>query len=432
VLAGAAGAKAPPPVPAEFAARGALADSPSREPMLGISFRNAGGTLAWFDPLTLTTLRGRKAPLATYTGTWAFSEDRAAVVFGSWELSRLRFVNARTMRVTGGLSLTRGAGGIRAIAWPRPDRLLAILSDAPTPVLAVIDPQSRRVLRRVPLAGAVYGIQRLSDGLAFLLGEDDSFAPARVATADAEGTIRTVTVSRVRVGTVVDQDGGGYHARTMSPGFAVDPEGRRAFLVAADSTVAEVDLDKLGVAYHELDHPSFFGRLSHWLVPTASAKEVEGPTRQARWLGSGLIAVGGLDYSLTKGPDGKERQIAKPAGVTLVDTSSWRTRTLDAEASEFSVAGDLVIASGGSYDSAEAEADIRGIGIVAYGLDGRERWRLHPGERRWLNPVCALGYVYLDGNRMEVVDLATGAVVKQLERHSEPWPSLLADRASIP
>jgi len=46
----------------EATATGPLA-SRTLPPVLGISYRSDRGTLAWFDPLTLRMLPGRKAPL---------------------------------------------------------------------------------------------------------------------------------------------------------------------------------------------------------------------------------------------------------------------------------------------------------------------------------------------------------------------------------
>ena len=411
----------------------APAPSSASRALLGISFRTANGALAWFDPMTLAPLKGRKAALGRHVNSWAFSADRSRVVFGSWQVPELRFVNARTMRAAGDLRVLRGAGHVDVLKWLRPDRLVALVNDEPSELIVVIDPQARKVLRRVVLPRPVWGTSRVGNELVLLLGSaSNSFQPAQIAVASADGDLRVTTVDRIRIGTVVDEQSSDYRGRTLHPGFAVDPDGRRAFLVAPDSTVAEVAIDSLDVRYHELDRPSLFGRIARWLVPAAQAKEVEGPVRDARWLGGGLIAVSGTDFSLTKGPDGKERQLARAVGLTLVDTSSWRSRVLDQGASEVLVAGDLVIAAGGTYESNDDGGEPPGIGLVAYGVDGRERWRLHPGERRWLSPAGGLGYVYLDDKHMEVVELATGRVVKTLERDGQPWPVLLTGQDSMP
>jgi hypothetical protein len=49
--------------------------------------------------------------------------------------------------------------------------------------------------------------------------------------------------------------------------------------------------------------------------------------------------------------------------------------------------------------------------LRAFGIDGRERWRLHPGEYRWLDPAGPVGYVQLSEISTEVVDLVSGSVL---------------------
>jgi hypothetical protein len=408
----------------------------SPPPVLGISYRPSGsgstGTLAWFDPLTLEKLRGRKAPLGAVLGSWAFSADRAVLALGSCGGTfkpRMRFVNARAMRVLGDLRLPAGYECASSLVWLSPDRLLAVVRRSASSAIAVIDPIARRVLHLTELPASPWATARSASELVLMFGSRDSFAPAEVAVVDREGRMRTVSADRVLAGTVVDYASEDYRARTISPGFAVDQEGRRAFLVPASGPIAEVDLETLEVAYHELDRPSLVGRFLRWLEPAAEAKLMEGPAREARWLGDGMLAVSGMDYSIAKRA-GESVEVGKPVGVKLVDTHSWRTRMLSAESSGFAVAAGLVIAQGGWFGEQRA-AD---PGIVAFGLDGHERWRLHRGEGRWLDPVGSLGYgyVWLGEGRREVIDTATGTLLRTIKRNEQtnPWPDLLAEQAS--
>ncbi len=405
------------------------------QPVLGISYRTFGGALAWFEPGTLRMLPGRKAPLGGYLGNWAFSADRAVLAIASCdegaEVPAIRFVNARTMRVQGDLRLSQYRGCASSLTWLRPDRLLAVVTAAGYPDLVVVDPLARRVLRREPLPAEPWATARTQDELVLMLGTYGAFAPARVAVVDAEGTVRVATVERVLAGNVVDQSSDFPRIREISPGFAVDPAGRRAYLVPASGPVAEVDLETLAVTYHELDRPSLLTRVAHWLVPAAQAKALEGPVRTARWLGDGLIAVSGMDYSMVRISKGDEVEIGTPAGVSLIDTRSWTTHRLSGEASEFAVAPGRVIAQGGSWDSQDDR--YIGPGLLAFGLDGRERWRLHAGEYRRIDPAGAVGYVYIAAGRAEVVDLATGVVLRTIQRNERrnPWPQLLAAQQSV-
>ncbi len=399
-------------------------------PMLGFSFRTAGGTLAWFDPPTLEPLPGRKAPLARHWGSWAFSADRAVLATAGCDAPGIRLVNARRMKVLGDVRLSPAGECSEALTWLRPDRLLAVVETGTESTLVVVDPRSRRVLRREPLDGQVRATGRAAEALVLVLSEYGRIGPMRLAVVDADGVVRTVTLDRIVGGTVVGEEGPDSSARTVEPGLAVDPDGARAFLVPAAGSLAEVDLTTLALRYHDLSEPvSLLGALRRWLSPSAQAKEIDGPTRFARWLGDGLIAVTGTDYSTTTDAAGKRRLLGRAVGLRVIDTHSWTARTLNRDASAFVLAGDLVVAEGGSIDSARDQQV--GVGLVAYGLDGRERWRLHSGAQVWLNPAGAVGYVSADQSRVEVVDLASGTVVRTLGGNDgKQWPLLLAGPAS--
>jgi hypothetical protein len=381
-------------------------------PVLGISNRWPGGRLAWFEPLTLRMLPGRKAPLGRHYGSWAFSADRATLAIGSCGDTRsrgIRFVNARAMRVLGDLQLSRSVTDdcTSSLTWLAPRRLLAVVQSGVSVVL--VDPVARRVLRREGLPARPWATGRTRDELVLLLVNHGSFVSTRLAVVDAGGRIRIATVDRIVSGTIEEGDGSEYRARTIQPGLAVDPESRRAFVVPQSGPVAEIDLRTLAVSYHELDPPSLVGRLLRWLTPAAQAKVFEGPMREAHWLGDGMIAVSGVDYSTTPNAGGEPLMTEAPAGVRLIDTGSWTTRILDDEASGVAVGAGLVVAQGGRWDSGRE----RGIGpgLRAFGLDGRERWRLHPGEYRWLDPAGPIGYVQISEISTEVVELVSGSVL---------------------
>lgn len=411
--------------------------------VLGISYKTKGGTLAWFDSLTLRTLRGRKVPLAGHTGSWALSADRSLLAIGNCDgrdVASIRFVNARSMRAVGDLRLSPGGDCVSALTWLRPRRLLAVVHsmNSRDTAVVVVDPVARRILRRTQIASSddetVWsGSVATKNELVLLLGTYDSFVPARLAVVDPEGNVRVVTVERVLLGTVFDDESeDDRRARTIYPGFAVDPESRRAFLVPPSGALAEVDLQKLSVSYHELEHPSLLRRFLRWLDPAAEAKGIDGPIRDARWLGQGMLAVSGTDYAMQRDAQGNEIEIGTPAGVTLIDTRSWRATMLSPRSSGFAVAPGLVIAQGGRWDPGQQR--MVGPGILAFGFDGRERWRLPQPAGEGLDSAGALGlgYVWLGQGRKQVVDLATGRPLRTLRRNEQlnPWPRLLAAQSS--
>lgn len=399
----------------------ATATEPARaaktlSPVLGISYRSPGGALAWFEPLTLRMLPGRKAPLGGHLGgSWAFSPDRSTLAVANCERAStrpgIRFVNARAMRVLGDIQLSRYDGCTDSLTWLKRDRLLAIVRTGGRSELVVVDPLARRIIRRdSPWGDWSIAIGRTADELVLLLASPGAIGPARLAVVDAEGTMRVATVDGVLAGTVEVEGGSSdYRARTISPGLAVDPGGRRAFIVPHEGAIVEIDLATLAVSYHELERPSLLGRFWRWFMPSADAKMLEGPVRQAGWLGDGMIGVSGQDYSIDPSDRGEERFSASPVGLSLIDTRSWTTRRLDDEASGFAVASGLVIAQGGRWDSGQERGS--GPGLRAFGLDGQERWRLRSGEYRWMDTAGSVGYVYIGEWGAEVVDLTTGSIL---------------------
>jgi hypothetical protein len=406
-------------------------------PVLGIAARPDGrAVLAWFDPLSLKTLPGRKVPLGSHRGAWSFSHDRSVLAIADNKKSELRFIDARRMRMLGDLRLSTG-GTAWLLAWVRPDRVLAVVGGEQATQVVVVNPRTRTVIRRTELPGPVWSsaTTRIAGGLVLLLGADGAFAPARVAVIDADGGVRVATVSRIPIGTVWNErEGESPAGDTRQPGLAVDPSGGTAFLIGGGAPVAEIDLATLDVSYHEVSEPtSLLGRLRNWLEPDAEAKVLTGPTRYARWVSDDLIAVAGTDHSTWKDAQGKEQYRARAVGVRLIDTRSWTVQTLRADASYFETGSGVIFAMGGSWDSSTQTHD--SVGIVAYDLGGHERYRLHTGENVWLNAAAPLGYIYLGdgGERVEIVDLATGTILGRVERGArDEWPYLLAASGSIP
>jgi hypothetical protein len=403
--------------------------------VLGISTRFLHSTLGWFDPLTLKAIPGRKAPLAGHAGSWAFSADRSVLAIGGCQehaLPSIRFVNARAMRVLGDVRIAPGGDCVERLAWLRPRRLLAIVtggtsSDA---ALVVIDPVARKVLRRTEVAetdALLWSSLATSDELVLLMAKDDAFAPARITLVDADGDVRPVIVDRVVIGTVFDEDSADPRATTVSPGFAVDPDGRRAFLVPASGPVAAIDLQTLDVSYHPLDHASLLKRFLRWLEPAAAAKSVEGPHRYARWIGDGLLAVAGTEYSVGRDARGGEVEVEAPAGVWLIDTRSWSSTMLSSASNDFGLAPGLVIAEGGRWDSNAQK--LVGPGVIAFGFDGRERWRL-PQSNSWMDAHRGLGYGYVAREgALDVYDLETGTLLRTIKIDHQA-PTLLDAKAS--
>jgi hypothetical protein len=141
---------------------------------------------------------------------------------------------------------------------------------------------------------------------------------------------------------------------------------------------------------------------------------VSGPTRSARWLGDGRLAVTGADDELIT-DRGNREQRSRPAGLRIVDTRDWTYRTIDPHAIAVHVAGRLLLATGQS--AYLAPDDEKTGGMTAYTLDGQRRWSLFPGRDAWVEQVAGRRAFVLAGvgtvgtaPKPRVVDLRTGRV----------------------
>jgi hypothetical protein len=221
----------------------------------------------------------------------------------------------------------------------------------------------------------------------------------------------------------IDADGNpvpGRNERRL-PGLALDSATDRAYIVAADAPVAQVDLHSLALAYHGLSAPvSFFSRVRDWLEPAAQAKgQIDGPSRSARWLGHGLIAVSGADMTPN---GGAADDLIVPAGLKLIDTRAWTIRTFDPATMYFSYADGLLLT--GNYSPANDGP----TGLSAYGLDGSRRFHLL-GSDPFYQFESHGSFAYAEtAGRTYVIDLSRGQVLRTIRG---PLPTLvISDSAS--
>jgi len=218
-----------------------------------------------------------------------------------------------------------------------------------------------------------------------------AIGPARLFVLEASGRVRSVTFQRIRAGI----DAQKYAART--PGLAADTAGDRAFVVGGGDPLAEIKLSNLAVRYHALARP-------------LDKAELTGPTRYARWVGNGLLAVAGDD---AKGElvNGQAFSETKPSGLQLVDTRTWRARTLDAGATRTGLAGARILAYGATLRGYEA---MGGIGLGLYGRDGSTVAHLF-GTQPVQRIQVAGSRAFVDGeSSSSVVDLQSGTVMGTL------------------
>ena len=380
------------------------------------------GTLVRVDPQSLQPVPGKRIRVGSggcasrQGGTacwsitpWSVSPNGRQLAVARNDMASLAFVDAAAMRTTASVKFEGRAIG--ALAWLTPRRLLAV-QEVPGEGqrLLVIDVVERRVVVRRQLGGAVTQLARSGRQLVMLLAPARAVGTARIAVADRRGVVRIARLGRIPAGSKL-LPGRGHRVHSRHPGLALDPAGRRAFVVDK-SLVAEVEIGNLAVSYHALERKrSLLARLWNWLEPAASAKLVTGHDREASRLGGGLLAVSGSNT---------ERGRMQPAGLLAVDTRTWEVRTIDAGGTSFTLADDVLFAWGGRWDAA-AQRTV-GIGLHAYDLEGAERFHLFDGEYAWVDQVYG-GRAYVGSasvNELRVVDLATGSVVASRQK-ALPW-----------
>jgi hypothetical protein len=393
----------------------------ARNDLLALVPTAAGTSLARVDRLTLRPLSGRRVALGPEAvRSFAFSPRRDLLAVGN-ESRVIRVVRTRPLEALFTVSPTAG-GFPAALAWPTRDRLLALVSGR-THEFVVIDARTRRVLARHVISGSLQTVGRSARGLVALFAPAAGIGSVRLVAVDARGGLQTTRLARILAGFAFPRKRGEL-IRQQTVGLALAPDGRRAIVVPAEETVADVDLETMKVSYRELSRPvSLLGRLRNWLEPPAQAKApTEGFVRRAAFVGSSQVAVTGTDFSVGGGVT-----TAAPAGLQLIDAHRWRVRTLDDAASEMLPAGRLLLVFGGRYRTSRRRAE--GIGLRAYSRGGDERFHLF-GSRLIADVEAAGHYAYVrteSGTRYHVVDLARGKIEATIDARPMPLSSLVPD-----
>ncbi len=401
---------------------------PPSLPLVGIVGNDVYQQLVRFDPRTLRPLPGR-VWLAGHSEGWSFSPGGRELVLGGNNQScvgggtGLRFADVRRMRTLGDVKLVAN-GTVEATAWPDATHVLAVVAVSDClvtkgTVVFSVDAVTHCVLSEAAFPGDLLGDALARGKLVLLLGPRNGIGRARIATVDALGHVRETVLGQIDAGRVLPTATmGSSLVRLDVPGLAVDAGSGTAYVLPAGNRVAEIDLNTLRVSYHPLsERTSIFARFLHWLDPTAQAKGDDGPTRQAIWLGNGLLAVTGTDSSLTTRADGAWSNAVTPAGLRIIDTRTWTYRTLDSQVSQVQLGAGLMLATGTSYSSQRTSSgtyhsDDTYAGVIAYTLAGNEQYRLFNGTE--VDDVAAIdgrGYAALGGahgGRTTAFALTTG------------------------
>jgi hypothetical protein len=409
-------------------------------PVLGI-VGDPGRVLVQLDPRSLRPLPGRRLVLTDTVAGYAWSPDRSTLVLGDNDQDALYLVDARRMRALGKVWLD-APNAPQWFGWLGPRRLLAVvdqplgdpaaeLGDA---AVVLVDPLAGRVLHRQNLHSRVHTAVSLGDRVVLLTTPVDGIGTAGLAVVDDQGKVRTVPLRAISAGfeEPAEHDSDSVTERREA-GLTVDRAGGRAFVVAAGTPVAEVDLATLRVAYHGLSQPvSLLRRLAGWFVPAAEAKLASGPLRSACWLGDGLLAVWGSDARVVRDAGEEPTVEETPSGLKLVDTRRWTVRQVHPEATAVRWNDGRLLAFGVRWYQQERPG---GIGLTVYGPGDRRprrHFRNRPVHEVHVNGDLAYAVSWGDDYRnsaVAVVDLRGGRVLTTV-RGIPPYLLLGEDRAA--
>jgi hypothetical protein len=366
-------------------------------PLVRMRDGHGSGLLFRVNPLTLREV-GR--PIRTFPAGYALavSPDGARMAFtGARALrSEVHIVDLARWRSLG--KVTLGNRGPLVAGWAGNDRVVAIMGDAvgPSRLVWVDVPSGRMVARRL-YSGRLFESAPVPGGFALALAPESGVGPMRITVARADGTLRRIKVGGIEAGGTE----GERRARLVKPALAVDHDGGRLFVVAADQLkAAEVDLGSGAVSYHALGASSSKGNVDMSL-------------RYAEWLGDGRIAVTGENRRPARG-----RRPSPPPpvsfGARVIDTENWSIETLDRRPFEVHAAGDRLLAHGTRWFRGGKPP--RHTGLLAFDSAGRRAFtRFHGREIALLGSRGDVAYVWVRrARRVHVVDLEDGHTIREV------------------
>jgi hypothetical protein len=384
-----------------------------RGPVLGRADRRA----VWI------ARRSPRLRIFNQLGSWAYAPDGSRLAIATESLAggddpipTIQFIQPMLVQRLGSVKLSDGH--VAAIAWGSGDRVNLVLRRWCCPAsfdVVGIDAGLRKVVQRQRISRAIVQVQQLGDTIVALTAPETGIGTAILIAIDGSGSVRSATLDKIRAGSDMPSEGESPDPAKMRqniPALALDPDGAAAFVVPAAGQVARISLSTLAVSYHSVAEPvSLLGRLHDLVEPKAVAKGLTGPIRNARWLGEGVLAVSGGDEAVSVDAAAQMHISWTPAGLRLIDTSTWGSKLIDRGADSFTVERDSLLATGSTWTT---DGGQRGMGFAAYGFDGARRLAVLRGSSVALALVFR-GRAYLGYDlrkRTKVVDLGTGRLLK--------------------
>jgi hypothetical protein len=332
----------------------------------------------------------KRLALGGHAYAWSLSPDGRRLVVGVDGAFGVRIIDLRRMKRI--RTIQTWSREIRTLAWVTPRRILGWEPAG----LFLLDPTTRKPLPSPQSTGDVLWSQRSGNRIVLLAAPAQEVGAAQLAVVGADGAVRTIQLDRIKAGT--RNEGDAMAGESRMPALVLGTAGRAFVVGAAGEPIAEVDLERLELTYHESrQERSLLTRFRNWLEPAAQAKmPLAGSFRNGLWLGDGRIAVWGQD-TVRVGPDRAE---TTPYGLHVIDTNDWTNRTIDAKAWHAAYAAGTLLAS------------YRMDGLTGFDPSGTRRYHLFDGQA--LGVVATFGtraFVAFDHKPLHVLDATTGRVL---------------------
>jgi hypothetical protein len=355
----------------------------SGRPVYAVTGAGAEGRLLTRrDPATLAPI-GPSARLDSSSGAAAFSPEGSLLAFVEWAGNRpsVRILNLSRMRWRAQVPLGLATGTV-IVRWLDSSRVL-VFAERPSGLrVFVLDTRRNRLSVARRIAGHLSDRHQVAVGrtrAAVLIRATLEIGPVRIAVVSSSGSPRIVTLKQIRVGAIARE--------IHRPSLVADPTADQAYVVGGiRDPVAAINLRTLAVSYRRP-------------LASADASDVAGAERMTVWLGGGRFAVAGWD-------DGAPGSDSRLLGLRVIDTRSWRARTLDPDIDFVCVAGHSLV---GHHPDGT---------LVVFGFDGVRRLALTPLEApAFPVPVASNDrYLYLPdpGAGALVADLASRRFIGRL------------------
>jgi hypothetical protein len=392
-------------------------ETEEKTPLIAVDRADGAKQLRLVDPLTLRPasrwIRGFRG---AFTGAGSPDGRRLAVGSSFGRRAAIRVIDLSRRRSERVVELNRR--GPVLVEWPLPDRIVAV---AATPharaEIAVVDPLRGRVLARHSFRGRLLWHDHTATGIALLLAPSRRLGHARLLVGEASGAVRTVALERIQAG---GNEGRRRPVRYRQPGLAIDPTGRRAYVVAPRdrSLVATVDLGMGAVEYHEPAQAP---------VARAAKGNIDVNWREAASLGTdSLVVTGFRSRPMRRGSRFPPPE--QPYGVRLIDTSDWSIRTLSRTATQVHVTGDRLLAFGTSWSPGWRRS--RSTGLLAFDGEGHPVFTRFRGQEVMLaGSNGERAYVWVRPTQtLHVLDLRDGRSLHSRRTRGRDVPLLLSRR----